>query len=52
MALLWAIGLGLYVFLLMLGISVSTGVSLIVSLISGIIMFFVILLFGQDRPRA
>ena len=51
-ALLWAIGLGLYVFLLMLGISVSTGVSLIVSLISGIIMFFVILLFGQDRPRA
>ena len=51
-ALLWAIGLGLYVFLLMLAISVGTGVSLIVSIVCGIVIFFAVLLFGQDRPRA
>jgi hypothetical protein len=50
-ALLWAIALGGYVLLLMLGISVGLGVSLIVSIVCGIVIFFAILLFGQDRPR-
>jgi hypothetical protein len=50
-ALLWAIALGGYVFLLMLGISVGTGVSLIVSIVCGLVIFFAVLLFGQDRPR-
>lgn len=51
-AFVWAIALGLYVFLLMLGISIGTGVSLVVSIVCGIVIFFGVLVFGQDRPRA
>jgi hypothetical protein len=49
-AFFWAAGLGLYIFLFMLAISVGTGTSLIVSIVSGFVIFFAILLFGQDRP--
>lgn len=50
-ALLWAIALGGYVFLLMLAISVGTGVSVIISVVCAIVIFFAVLLFGQDRAR-
>lgn len=50
-AFFWAVALGLFVFVLMLGISVGTGTSLIVSIVSGFVIFFAVLLFGQDRPR-
>jgi predicted RND superfamily exporter protein len=50
-ALLWAVALGTFVLLLMLGIGVPLGTSLIVSIVSGVVIFFTILLLGQDRVR-
>jgi hypothetical protein len=48
-AFFWAVGLGLFVFVLMLGIAVGLGTSLVVSIVSGLVIFFAVLLFGQDR---
>lgn len=50
-AFLWAVTLGLVELLLMLGVGVPLGTSLIVSIVSGFLIFFVILIFGQDRIR-
>jgi hypothetical protein len=50
-AFLWAVILGLFEFLLMLGVDVPLGTSLIVSIVSGFLIFFAVMLFGQDRIR-
>ena len=50
-AFLWALGLGTFILLLMLGIAVPLGTSIIVSCVSGFAIFFAILLFGQGRIR-
>ncbi len=50
-AFLWAVGLATMTLLLMLGVSVPLGTSLVVAAISGFVIFFVVLLLGQDRVR-
>jgi hypothetical protein len=50
-AFLWAIALGGFLLLLMLGIAVPLGTSIIVATVSGFAIFFAILLFGQGRVR-
>ena len=50
-AFLWALTLGVFELLLMLGVGVPLGTSLIVSVASGFVIFFVVLAFGQDRVR-
>jgi peptidoglycan/LPS O-acetylase OafA/YrhL len=50
-AFLWALGLGACVLLLMLGVAVPLGTSIVVSVLSGAAIFLVVLLFGQDRVR-
>lgn len=50
-AFLWALTLAVFELLLMLGVGVPLGTSLIVSVVSGFVIFFVILIFGQDRIR-
>lgn len=49
---LWAAGLGLYIFLGMLAISVSKGTAVVVSIVSAAVIFFAVRLFGEDTPRA
>jgi hypothetical protein len=44
--------LGVIELLLMLGVGVPLGTSLIVAVASGFVIFFVILAFGQDRVRS
>jgi hypothetical protein len=51
-AFLWALLLGVIELLLMLGIGVPLGTSLIVAVASGFVIFFVVLVFGQDRVRS
>lgn len=51
-AFLWALTLGAVELLLMLGVGVPLGTSLIVSVASGFVIFFVVLIFGQDRVRS
>ena len=50
-AFLWALGLGTIILLLMLGVAVPLGTSLIVSIASGFVIFFAIVRFGQDQIR-
>jgi hypothetical protein len=50
-AFLWALGLGVFILLLMLGIAVPLGTSLIVSIIAGFVIFLAIVFLGQDRIR-
>jgi hypothetical protein len=49
-AFLWAIGLGLFIFLGMLSISISKGTSIVVSIVSAFVIYFAVLLFGADAP--
>lgn len=48
---LWAAGLGLFVFLGMLAISISKGTAIVVSALSAAAIFFFVRLFGEDVPR-
>jgi hypothetical protein len=50
-AFLWALGLGVFILLLMLGIAVPLGTSLIVSVIAGFVIFIAVANLGQDRIR-
>ena len=47
-AFLWAVGLGLFVFVGMLAISISKATSIVVSIIAAAAIFFAILLFGAN----
>jgi hypothetical protein len=49
-AFLWAIGLGLFVFVGMLSISISKPTSIVVSIMSAAVIFFAVLLFGANAP--
>ncbi len=48
---LWAVGLGLYVFLGLLAIGVALGVSVIVALVATGLIFLYVRLYGEDQPR-
>jgi hypothetical protein len=43
---LWAAGLGLFIFVGMLAISISKGTSVVVSIVSAAVIFFAVRLFG------
>lgn len=45
-ALLWAVGLGLYVFLFMLALSISMATSIVTSIVCAIIVFFAVRIYG------
>jgi hypothetical protein len=47
---LWALGLGLFIFVGMLAISISMATSLIVAIVCGTLIFFFVRLFGDDTP--
>ncbi len=49
---IWGIGLGFFVFIFMLGVGVSMSVSVIVSILSALIVFGLVLVFGDDTRRA
>jgi hypothetical protein len=50
-AALWAIGLGGFIFVGMLSISISKGTSVIVSIICAFVIYFAVLLFGAGAWR-
>ena len=49
-ALLWAVGLGCYIFLGMLAISISLGTSIVTSIVCAIVIFIAVRLFGEGAP--
>ncbi len=49
---IWAIGLGLFVWLGLLSIGVSGQTSFVVSLLAGGAIFLYVRLYGEDRPGA
>jgi hypothetical protein len=44
------LGLGVFIFVGMLAISISTATSLIVAIVCGTLIFFFVRLFGDDTP--
>ena len=50
-ALLWALGLGLYVWVGLLAVGVSGATSFLVAIVSGALIFFYIRLYGSDPLR-
>jgi len=48
---LWAVGLGLYVFLGLLAIGVDLGTTVVVSLVATALIFLYVRLYGEDEPR-
>ena len=48
---LWAIGLGLYVFLGLLAIGVALGTAFVVALVATGLIFLYVRLYGADEPR-
>jgi hypothetical protein len=48
---LWALGLGLFIWLGLLGIGISQGTALIVALLSFGAIFVLVRLYGEDSPR-
>lgn len=50
-AALWAVGLGGFIFVGMLSISISKATSLIVAIVCGFVIYFAVLLFGADAWR-
>jgi hypothetical protein len=48
--LLWAVGLGCYIFLGMLAISISLGTSIVTSIVCAIVIFIAVRLFGEGAP--
>jgi len=47
---LWAAGLGLFIFLGMLSISISKGTAVVVSIVCAAVIFFAVRLFGESTP--
>jgi hypothetical protein len=47
-AFLWALGLGGFIFVGMLAISISKGTSLIVAIVCGFVIYFAVVLFGAE----
>jgi hypothetical protein len=48
---LWAVGLGLYVWLGLLAVGVGLGTAVVVSVVSMGLIFLYIRLYGADEPR-
>jgi hypothetical protein len=48
---LWALGLGLYVFVGLLAIGISVGVSFVVALVATGLIFLYVRLYGEDEIR-
>ena len=48
---LWAVGLGLFVWIGLLAVDVSGGTAFLFGLISGGVIFFFVLLYGGDDYR-
>ena len=51
-AIIWGVGLAFYVFVFMLAVGVSLGVSVVASILSAVVIFFTVLLLGDDARRA
>ncbi|MBD0291559.1 MAG: hypothetical protein ICV74_09915 [Thermoleophilia bacterium] len=49
---LWALGLGLFVWVFLLSVDVSGGVAFLLGLVVAVGIFFYVLLFGGDRYRS
>jgi hypothetical protein len=48
---LWAIGLGLYIFLGMLAIGVGLGTTFVVSVVAMGLIFLYVRVYGEEEPR-
>ncbi len=48
---LWAVGLGLFVWIGLLGIGVSAGTAFLVGFLAGLGIFFYVLLYGAGEYR-
>jgi hypothetical protein len=48
---IWAVGLGLFVFLGLLSIGISKGTSFVVALVATGLIFLYVRLYGGDEPR-
>lgn len=50
---LWGIGLGLFIWIGLLSVEVVSRVaSLVFGIVGGVLIFFIVLLLGQDTPAA
>jgi hypothetical protein len=49
-AVLWAVGLGGFIFVGMLSISISTSTSLITAIVCGFVVFLAVRLLGEGAP--
>jgi hypothetical protein len=49
---IWGVGLSFYVFVFMLAVGVSLGISVVVSILSAVAIFFIVLLLGEDARRS
>lgn len=50
---LWAIGLGAFIWIGLISVEVVSRLSsLVFGIVGGVLIFFFVLLFGQDEPRA
>jgi hypothetical protein len=47
---IWAVGLGLYVFLGLLAVGVSKGTSFVIALVATGLIFLYVRLYGEDKP--
>ena len=50
--LIWGAGLGLYVFLFMLAVGIGMGLSALTAALTGLVVFFAVVMFGDDPRRA
>jgi hypothetical protein len=50
-ALLWGLGLGVYVWLFLWAVGTAEATSLLLGIVSGVVIFFVVRLYGNDPLR-
>jgi len=50
-AIVWGVGLGFYVWVFALAVGVTMAVSVIAAILSAAVVFFAVLLFGDDARR-
>jgi hypothetical protein len=50
-SLLWAIGLGLYIFVGGIAIGWTSAISLVVAGVAGFVIFLLVRTYGEDDPR-
>jgi hypothetical protein len=48
-SLLWGVGLGIFIWIGLLGIGISSGTAFLFGVVAGVLIFFYVRLFGADQ---